>query len=110
MRFIGLTRIDWFENTNAMYKAPRAIGKIVLVFVYVAMLFLALPSNAKVLVSATKGDKLYTKFSLFQEDNTHLTTNYRKGLPVPINTEVTFVKSSSDTITVKLADGRTLKI
>lgn len=33
----------------------------------------------------------YTQFSLFQEKNNYRTTNYRKGILVPINTEVTLV-------------------
>jgi len=61
-------------------------------------------------ISAVKGDKLYTQFSLFYEDKVHRTTNYRSGTFVPVNTEVTFVKASKKEITVTLPDGTSLKI
>lgn len=51
---------------------------------------------------AAKGDKLYTQFSFFYEGDHHITTNYRKGILVPINTEVEFVKSSRKRISVKI--------
>ena len=51
---------------------------------------------------ATKGEKLYTQFSFFYEGDHHITTNYRKGILVPINTEVEFIKSSRKQITVKI--------
>jgi hypothetical protein len=61
-------------------------------------------------ISAVKGDKLYTQFSLFYEDKVHRTTNYRSGVFVPINTEVTFVKAKKKEIDVLLPDGTNLKI
>ena len=61
-------------------------------------------------ISAVKGDKLYTQFSLFYEKDVHRTTNYRIGNFVPINTEVVFVKANKNEIDVKLPDGTTLKI
>src|SRR5581483_10330235 len=61
-------------------------------------------------ISAVKGDKLYTKFSLFYEKNVHRTTNYRVGSFVPINTEVTFVKADKNEIDVTLPDGTDLRI
>lgn len=51
---------------------------------------------------ATKGEKLYTQFSLYYEEDHHITTNYRKGVLVPINTEVEFVKASRKRITVRI--------
>ena len=51
---------------------------------------------------ATKGDKLFTQFSLYYEKGHHLTTNYRVGILVPINTGVEFVKANKKTITVKI--------
>ncbi|HXF11282.1 MAG TPA: hypothetical protein VN625_10905 [Desulfuromonadaceae bacterium] len=62
------------------------------------------------LVSAVKGDKLYTQFSLFYEDKVHRTTNYRIGSFVPINTEVTFVKANKSEILVTLPGGTQLTI
>lgn len=48
--------------------------------------------------SFKKGDKAYLKFSLYQEKNRHLTTNYRRGTLLPVNTEVEFIKSSGKTL------------
>lgn len=61
-------------------------------------------------VPANKGETLYTQFSLFYEGKAHLTTNYRRGILVPVNTEVTFVKASSGEIHVKLPDGVVLRL
>jgi hypothetical protein len=61
-------------------------------------------------ISAVKGDKFYTQFSLFYEDNVHRTTNYRTGTFVPVNTEVTFVKANKKEIDVTLPDGADLRI
>ena len=57
---------------------------------------------AKADALAVKGEKLYTRFSLYYEKDHHITTNYRKGILVPINTEVEFVKASKNRITVKI--------
>jgi hypothetical protein len=51
---------------------------------------------------AEKGEKLYTQFSLYYEKDHHITTNYRKGTLVPVNTEVEFVKATKKRITVKI--------
>src|SRR5437879_6396351 len=61
-------------------------------------------------ITAVKGDKLYTRFALFYENKIHRTTNYRKGIFVPINTEVTFVKANKNEIDVTLPDGSNLTI
>jgi predicted nucleotidyltransferase component of viral defense system len=61
-------------------------------------------------ISAVKGDKLYTQFSLFYEKNVHRTTDYRTGTFVPINTEVTFIKANKNEIDVTLPDGTDLRI
>ena len=60
--------------------------------------------------SAIKGQTLYTQFGLFYEGLVHRTTNYRKGIFVPVNTEVTFVKATKKVILVKLPNGKELKI
>ncbi len=57
-----------------------------------------------------KGTKLYTRFSLYYEDLNHRTTNYRKGILVPVNTEVTFVQARKKEIIVALSSGQNLKI
>jgi hypothetical protein len=58
----------------------------------------------------TPGKTLYTQFSLFYEKNRHLTTNYRRGTLVPVNTAVEFVKAEGKNIEVVLPDGQKLKI
>jgi len=58
----------------------------------------------------SKGDKLFTQFSLFHEKNQHRTTNYRPGVLVPVNTMVTYEKKSWNKITVRLEDGQQLVI
>lgn len=59
-------------------------------------------------IDAIKGQTLYTQFSLFYEENHHQTTNYRKGVLLPVNTEVKFVKSNNKSITVTLPYGEDL--
>ena len=77
-------------------------------FYIILTLALALLSNASVGGAqkpgglAAKGDKLYTQFSLYYEEDHHITTNYRKGVLVPVNTEVEFVKASRKRITVRI--------
>lgn len=46
----------------------------------------------------------YTQFSLFQEKNNFRTTNYRKGILIPINTAVTLLKMNSKEAEVRLVD------
>ena len=77
------------------------------IFLAPAPQLIAADTNA---ISSLKGDKLYTQFSLFYEKNIHRTTNYRKGVFVPINTEVTFVKASKNEIDVIIPDDTDLKI
>ena len=45
----------------------------------------------------------YTQFSLFQEKNNFRTTNYRKGILIPINTEVTLVSMDKDDAKLRIA-------
>lgn len=59
---------------------------------------------------ATGGTKFYTKCNLFHENRVHPTTNYQKGIMVPVNTEVTFVESDDSVIVVALPDGAELKL
>jgi hypothetical protein len=68
-------------------------------------------TQAKGIAASTlKGQVLYTQFSLYYENSRHLTTNYRKGILVPVNTEVKFVESNSTDILVSLPDGENLYI
>jgi hypothetical protein len=60
--------------------------------------------------SARKGETLFTQFSLYFEKGCHITTNYRRGSLLPVNTAVTFIKAGGNEITVTLPDGRRLVI
>ena len=66
------------------------------------MVFLLKTDSAQKTVFAEKGEKLYTQFSLFYEKDHHITTNYRKGTVVPVNTEVEFQKATKNRIVVKI--------
>jgi len=48
------------------------------------------------------GGLYYTQFSLFEEKNTYRTTNYRKGVLVPINTEIVLEAMSSGDAKIRL--------
>ena len=48
------------------------------------------------------GKTYYTQFSLFQEKNEFRTTNYRRGLLIPINTAATLVAIDKKRIEVRL--------
>ena len=53
----------------------------------------------------------YTQFSLYQEKNNFRTTNYRKGVLIPINTPVNLLSIDSDTALLKIqATGQPLTI
>ena len=53
----------------------------------------------------------YTQFSLFQEKNNFRTTNYRKGILIPINTAVSLQSMSGNEAHLRLVDsGQTLTI
>jgi len=59
--------------------------------------------------SETKGE-LYLQFSLFMENNVHRTTNYRKGVLVPVNTPVHLLEQDDESIVVRLPDGAKLRL
>ena len=96
-------------TNGSVRKSHRAVSTLALASFAAALLFSS-GAQAKESPLAAKGEKLYTKFSLFQEENAHRTTNYRVGVLVPINTEVKFVKSDSKNISVTTADGQELRI
>jgi hypothetical protein len=60
--------------------------------------------------TAKKGDIFYTRFSLFYEQGHHVTTNYRRGTLLPVNSPLTFVKSGRNEILVTLPDGQEIVI
>lgn len=66
---------------------------------------------ADVDISAQSNQIYYTQFSLFQEKNNFRTTNYRKGILIPINTAVTLQTMRADEAVLRLVDsGQTLTI
>ncbi len=46
------------------------------------------------------GDDYYTQFVIRYEKNTHLTTNFRRGASIPVNTRVKLLKIATKTIEV----------
>lgn len=48
------------------------------------------------------GSSYYTQFVIRYEKNTHVTTNYRRGAAVPLNTKVTLLKMTPKVIEVQL--------
>lgn len=57
------------------------------------------------------GQTYYTQFSLFQEENNFRTTNYRRGILIPINTPVSLVSIENDKANLKLLEsGQPLSI
>lgn len=55
--------------------------------------------------SVQLGQVYYAQFSFFQEENNYRTTNYRKGILIPINTPVSLVSIDTKSAQVKLRDG-----
>lgn len=62
-----------------------------------------IPPNELALGIST-GSLYYTQFSLFEEKNTFRTTNYRKGVLIPINTPATLISIDSKHIELRLVD------
>lgn len=52
------------------------------------------------------GDRYYTQFVIRYEKNAHVTTNYRRGASIPVNTQVTLLNITSKTIEVEVPDMR----
>ncbi|WP_305909406.1 hypothetical protein Q9L42_005645 [Methylomarinum sp. Ch1-1] len=50
------------------------------------------------------GDTYYTQFVIRYEKGTHVTTNYRRGASIPVNTPVNLLKITTKTIEVALDD------
>ncbi len=81
--------------------------------VLLAMLAVAAVSACQVLASDKTGkpaEKLYTQFSLMYEKNVHRTTNYRKGVLLPVNSEVSLIKKKGKNIVVTLEGGQQLTV
>jgi hypothetical protein len=56
-------------------------------------------------LTAAADRPLYAAYSFFYENGRHLTTNYRKGILIPINTKVRIISSSRTKIRIELAEG-----
>ena len=68
-------------------------------------------SDQAMMVDHDPSQIYYTQFSLFQEKNTFRTTNYRKGILIPINTAVTLQAMNSKEAQLRLVDsGQSLTI
>ena len=48
------------------------------------------------------GDVFYTRFNFYYEKGTHNTTNYLRGKFLPVNTPVTFIRYSGNSIYIRL--------
>ncbi len=59
---------------------------------------------------AKSEEKLYTQFSLMYEKNVHRTTNYRKGVLLPVNSEVSLISKKGQRIIVALGSSQQLTI
>ncbi len=100
---------------NHSFRYPSNPSGVLALALCLATVLFSQPVSASEKPAATaanrvKGQLLYTKFSLFYEKNVHRTTNYRKGVLVPANTQVTLVKSGRNEIVVKLPSGEDLTV
>ena len=50
------------------------------------------------------GDRYYTQFVIRYEKGTHLTTNFRRGASIPVNTPVKLLNMTTKTIEVEVDD------
>ena len=49
-----------------------------------------------------EGQSYYTQFVIRHEKSTHLTTNYRRGASIPVNSKITLLKITQKTIAFEL--------
>lgn len=85
------------------------LARVFVVTCFCLAVFYANPTLASQ-KSKESGEKLYTQFSLMYEKNVHRTTNYRKGVLLPVNSEVSLIKKTRKTIVVALDGGQQLTI
>jgi hypothetical protein len=88
----------------------RFVRRLAAVLCLAAPLLVARMGTCAEPTLAAKGDVLYTRFTLFYENNEHKTVNYRRGTLLPINTQVVFIRSDKENIFVKLPDDTKLRI
>ena len=82
-------------------------------FLIISLIFSLLPAiivSAKEISGVSKDQTFYTQFSLFYEKGHYHTTNYHKGILLPVNSEVKFVKAYSKSIVVTLPNSENLEI
>lgn len=86
--------------------------KVLFHFNWIFILLLAMTGCGKKLNEATlpigikTGNFYYTQVTLQYEKGRHLTTNYRKGVLVPINTQVQLKEITSDDILLEMLPDR----
>lgn len=92
--------------------SKRQFSKVIVSSVLFLPLALTQDAIAKSdpLPDVQKGAKLYTRFSLYFEELCHRTTNYRKGILLPVNAEVVFVRCRKNDIIVAIPGGQELTI
>lgn len=92
----------------------RNLIKLLAIFFFVSTIdssVMAIHSKSSSELKRTcNGDILYTRFSLFYEYGIHNTTNYRRGIFLPVNTPVTFVSSAGNSIYITLPNGDEISI
>ncbi len=68
------------------------------------------PRMQNELKKAKRGDIFFTKHSLSHEYGKHSTVNYRRGKFLPVNTPVTFIRYTANSIYIRLPDDETICI
>lgn len=78
-------------------------------YLLAGLLILQAPLVFADLASAT-GKTFYTKHSFKYEKNRYFTTNYLRGIPVPINSKATILDYNRKNIIIRLKNGNKIKI
>jgi len=83
-----------------MQRLFRGLGLLLLVFLLASCKKTLKPEELPSHIAV--GNSYYTQFVIRYEKNTHVTTNYRRGAAVPVNSKVTLLKISPKVIEVEL--------
>lgn len=76
-----------------------------------SVFFDPMPSIAPPLINPVSGQQYFTRYSFHEEKDEYLTTNYSRGNLVPINTAVTLLGLTDDTLRLRLIDsGRVITV
>jgi hypothetical protein len=100
--------MKFLSHRKLFYLFALFSASLLTILIFASLICTAEPKG--IAASTPKGQTLYTQFSLFYEGYCHVTTNYRKGILVPVNTEVKFVRVGGGSIIVALPDGHNLEI